>query len=302
MTINVQGLNTIEVPDWMQETIPSGIKVMDEFINGEGLHPGQVVTVSASRGTGKTTLLLQLLNGIAKNNPHLSIVYVSFEEPSFQLKKTASRIGVDQNIGIIGDETDVTLEEFGSLFKTYNLIVLDSFSLLKGESDGPKMKMLKDTAKENKCTFIVVLHQTKDGSSKGSSDIEHLVDTVIDIERGEGNTRILKMDKNRFGSIGEVSLNLERNGWDFDNPVEAKEMNVENRNSSQAKKPKELKDIMDLNQKFTRFTFGDLNSFIPTDDSAAVGRFERHLKELEKNGKLIKIGRGAQACWEFACK
>ena len=299
MTINVQGLNTIEVPDWMQETIPSGIKVMDEFINGDGPHPGQVITVSASRGTGKTTLLLQLLNGIVKNNPHISTVYVSFEEPSFQLKKTATRIGVNENIGIIGDEVDVTFNEFSALFKTYNLIVLDSFSLLKGESDGAKMKLLKDTAKENKCTFIVVLHQTKDGSSKGSSDIEHLVDTVIDIERGEDNTRILKMDKNRFGSIGEVSLNLTAKGWDFDNPVEAKEMNVENRSSSQAKKPKELASIMELNQKFTRFTFSDLNSLIPSDDSAAVGRFARHLKELEKYGKLIAIGRGNDKVWEF---
>jgi hypothetical protein len=38
---------------------------------------------------------------------------------------------------------------------------------------------------------------------------------------------------------------------------------------------------------------------IPSEDSAAVGRFERHLKELEKYGKVLAIGRGKDKVWEF---
>jgi predicted ATP-dependent serine protease len=311
MAIAVQSLNSIEVPEWMNENISCGIPVMDTFINGEGPHPGQVITVSASRGTGKTTLLLQVLNGIAKANPHLPLLYVSLEEPSFQLKKTATRIGVDQNIGIIGDDVELSLENFVKFLPDYKVVVLDSFSLLKGDeymSDGAKMKYLKDAAKDAQSILVVVLHQTKDGVSKGSSDIEHLVDTVIDIDRadeetfGDDKTRILKMDKNRFGACGQVILKLERDGWDFENPVDAKVMNEENkseaRNTPQAKKPKELKDILELVKSKGRIAFSDLSDLIPSDDSAAVGRFERHLKELEKYGKVIKIGRGTQAVWE----
>lgn len=307
--VAIQSLNAVEIPEWMNENLSSGIMVLDEFINGEGLHPGQVVTVSASRGTGKTTLLLQFMNGIVKTNPCTSVLYVSREEPSFQLKKTAKRVGVDQNISVIGDEIELDLTEFLKLLPSYKVVVLDSFSLLKGESDGNKMKILKDAAKSCQTALVVVLHQTKNGESKGSSDIEHLVDTVIDIERGDsetfGNdtTRILKMDKNRFGACGQIILNLEREGWDFDNPIEAKSINEANkaeaRNSPQAKKPKELADIMNIAKEKTRISFSDLTSIIPSEDTAAVGRFERHLKELEKYGKLIKIGRGVQAIWEY---
>jgi predicted ATP-dependent serine protease len=310
MTIAPISLQTIEVPDWMNEYIPSGLKVMDEFINGEGIHPGQVITVSASRGTGKTTLLLQLLNAIVETNNYKTALYVSLEEPSFQLKKTAQRIQVTQNISIIGDECSINFTEFLNILPKYNIVVLDSFSLLKGDcdSDGSKMKILKDAAKAAQTAIFVILHQTKDGNSKGSSDIEHLVDTVIDIERGDSETfgsdsvRILKMPKNRFGSCGQVILNLEREGWDFLNPIDAKAMNaenkLENRNTPQAKKPKELNDIMELVKTKARISFTDLNVLIPSDDSAAIGRFERHLKELEKYGKLLKIGRGKDAMWE----
>ena len=311
MPVAIQSLNTIEVPEWMSESIPCGIEVLDNYINGEGLHPGQVLSVSASRGTGKTTLLLQMLNGISKTNAGASVLYVSLEEPSFQLKKTAKRINLDQNIHVIGDESEIKFSEFTKLLEGYKVVVLDSFSLLKDDeymSDGAKMKMLKDAAKASQTALVVVLHQTKDGNSKGSSDIEHLVDTVIDIERGDeetfgdDKTRILKMDKNRFGACGQIILRLERTGWDFDNPVDAKSMNEENkvaRNSPQAKKPKELADIMELAKTKTRIAFSDLSSLIPSDDSAAVGRFERHLKELERYGKLIKIGRGKDAVWEM---
>jgi predicted ATP-dependent serine protease len=311
MPIAVQSLNSIEVPEWMNESISCGIPVMDNFINGEGMHPGQVTTVSASRGTGKTTLLLQVLNGVIKTNPHVAVLYVSFEEPSFQLKKTAKRIHVDQNIGVIGDDAELSLDGFVKLLPNYKAVVLDSFSLLKSDeymSDGAKMKILKDAAKASQTALVVVLHQTKDGNSKGSSDIEHLVDTVIDIERGDeetfgdDKTRILKMDKNRFGACGQVILRLERDGWDFENPVDAKVMNEENkseaRNTPQAKKPKELKDILELVKSKGRIAFSDLSDLIPSDDSAAVGRFERHMKELEKYGKVLAIGRGKEKVWE----
>jgi predicted ATP-dependent serine protease len=313
MPIAPQSLNSIEVPDWMHESIPSGIHVLDEFINGEGLHPGQVVTVSASRGTGKTTLLLQLLNGQAKSNPYTSVLYVSREEPAYQLKKTAQRVGVDQNIAVVGDETELTLEEFVQTIPNYKVVVLDSFSLLKADefmNDGAKMKLLKDAAKKHQVAMVIVLHQTKDGNSKGSSDIEHLADTVIDIERadpetfGDDKTRILKMDKNRFGSCGQIILKLERTGWDFDNPVDESVNNDANktentRNTPQAKKPKELADIMKVAMEKTRFTFSDISHLIPSEEGAAIGRFERHLKELEKFGKVISIGRGKDKVWEY---
>jgi hypothetical protein len=55
---------------------------------------------------------------------------------------------------------------------------------------------------------------------------------------------------------------------------------------------------MDLIKSKGRVAFSDLSGLIPTDDSAAIGRFERHLKELEKYGKVLAIGRGKDKVWE----
>lgn len=304
---NIQSIDTVEVPEWINEYISSGIKPLDELINGDGIIPSQVISLSASRGSGKTTLMLQYLTGIMEVNPHKRVLYVSREEPSFQLKRTANRIGA-KGFDIMGDEEECTIANIVDLMKSYDIVVLDSFSCMASD-ENESIKTLKNSAKESHCALICILHQTKAGESRGSSSINHLVDTVIDIERGDpevfgnGNTRILKLGKNRFGATGDVILNIERNGWDFENPVEAKSINDENknenRNTPQAKKPKELKDILELIKSKTRIAFSDLSDLIPSDDSAAVGRFARHLKELEKYGKVIAIGRGDSKVWEY---
>lgn len=303
---HIQSIDNISVPEWMNEYVSSGIKVLDELINGNGIIPSQVISLSASRGSGKTTLMLQYLTGIMEVNSHKRVLYISREEPSFQLKRTALRIGA-KGFDILGDEEECTVAIVIDLMKQYDIVVLDSFSCMASD-ENESIKLLKNAAKETHCSLICILHQTKAGESRGSSSINHLVDTVIDIERGDpetfgnGNTRILKLGKNRFGQTGDLILTIERTGWDFNNPVDAKVMNeenkTENRNSPQAKKPLEMSSIMSLVKEKGRISFSDLNSIIPRDDSAAIGRFARHLKELEQTSKVLKIGRGVDASWE----
>jgi predicted ATP-dependent serine protease len=303
----IKSLDAIEVPEWMSEYMSSGISVLDNFINGDGIIPSQMIALSASRGSGKTTLMLQYLTGLSKTNVTKKYLYVSREEPDIQLKKTATRVNAT-GFDIVGDDGECNISDIITAMDSYNLIVLDSFSCISGIGEEKAIKQLKDAAKQKRCSLICILHQTKAGDSSGSTHIGHLVDTVIDIERGDeetfgdDKTRILKMDKNRFGACGQIILRLERTGWDFMNPVDAKAMNEENKSSSnspQAKKPKELKDIMDLIKSKGRVSFSDLSGLIPVDDSAAVGRFSRHLKELEKYGKVIAIGRGDSKVWEY---
>ncbi len=306
----IQSIDQVEVPEWLNEYMPCGIPVLDELINGNGIIPSQVISLSASRGTGKTTLMLQYLHGYTRSNISKRALYISREEPSIQLKKTAERINVG-GFDIVGDEAECTLEDIKEAMKVYSLVVLDSLSCLAANNfDDKPIKELKTVAKESKCALINIVHQTKSGEAAGSTHIGHLVDTVIDIERGDpdvfgdNKTRIIKMDKNRFGACGQLILKLERSGWDFENPVDITTANEENkveaaRNSAQSKKPKELADIMAIAAAKGRFTFADINHLIPTEDSAAIGRFDRHLKELEKYSKLIAIGRGKDKIWEL---
>ena len=63
---NFKTVSDIEIPDIFYRRYKSGILVMDELF-GEGILPGSSVTMCAAAGCGKTTLLLQLLEGLSRN-------------------------------------------------------------------------------------------------------------------------------------------------------------------------------------------------------------------------------------------
>jgi DNA repair protein RadA/Sms len=52
----------------------------------------------------------------------------------------------------------------------------------------------------------LVAHVTKEGLIAGPKAAEHLVDAVLGFEQGEGDMRVLRASKNRFGSAEEVGL------------------------------------------------------------------------------------------------
>ncbi|MFP5297406.1 MAG: magnesium chelatase domain-containing protein, partial [Actinomycetota bacterium] len=62
-------------------------------------------------------------------------------------------------------------------------------------------------AKESGTAVVIVGHVTKDGSVAGPKTLEHVVDAVLMLD-GErtGSMRLLRADKNRFGSCEEVGV------------------------------------------------------------------------------------------------
>jgi len=64
-------------------------------------------------------------------------------------------------------------------------------------------------AKEQGLTVILVGHVTKEGAIAGPKVLEHLVDTVLYLEGDRNHQfRILRGQKNRFGSVDEVGVFL----------------------------------------------------------------------------------------------
>ena len=64
-----------------------------------------------------------------------------------------------------------------------------------------------EEAKKNHYSVIIIGHVTKEGMIAGPKLLEHIVDTVIQFE-GESNHsfRILRAQKNRFGSTNEIGV------------------------------------------------------------------------------------------------
>ncbi|HEY9875626.1 MAG TPA: DNA repair protein RadA [Candidatus Obscuribacterales bacterium] len=79
-----------DITDRHQTRWSSGYGELDRVLGG-GIVPGSLVLIGGDPGIGKSTLLLQVANGLAHN---YRILYVCAEESGQQVKLRASRLGV----------------------------------------------------------------------------------------------------------------------------------------------------------------------------------------------------------------
>ncbi|MCK5032268.1 MAG: DNA repair protein RadA [Calditrichia bacterium] len=191
----------------------SNFEEFDRTIGG-GMVPGSAILIGGDPGIGKSTLMLQLMNGINENKISL---YVSGEESHSQILMRANRIGAT-NKGIhFSNETNV--ENLLNLFSNLKpeIIIIDSIqTLYSSEIDSipgniSQLRMCANEllryTKENGTTLFLIGHVTKDGSIAGPKVLEHMVDTVLYFEGdNQYDYRILRSVKNRFGPVNEIGL------------------------------------------------------------------------------------------------
>jgi predicted ATP-dependent serine protease len=307
--IHAKQYNEVPRRAFLDHPMSTGLETINNLINGDGPLRGQVITVDAPRGSGKTTMLLQVLDNMAGLGK--KVLYISREEPDFQLRKTGDRIGLSNNINIVGDDEDVYLEDIVDTMPMYDMVVIDSYSCLKSriyKGDEARMKALKSAAKEEgiECCVMLILHQTKGGQSAGSREIEQLCDTVVKMTRcdedvyGSSNIRKIEVTKNRFGPLNSVIMALGEDGWGFDCPLEEITEKPKKKDSPQAKKADEREAILAFIRDRGSLTLSDLSNVVAEDDRVTHDRHIRHLKHMEVEGVLMKDGRGQKASWKIA--
>lgn len=192
--------------------ILSGINELDRILGG-GMVPGSLILLGGEPGIGKSTMALQMA---LKSNWN-KILYVSGEESEQQIKLRADRIGNSNENCYILSETN--LENI--LTHLYNLlpdiVIIDSIQTVhtdKIESSPGSVSQVRESAsqllnyaKESDVPVIIIGHITKDGSLAGPKVLEHIVDTVLYFEGDRNHLyRILRANKNRFGSTSELGL------------------------------------------------------------------------------------------------
>ena len=182
---------------------------------GGGLVAGSVVLMAGEPGVGKSTLLLQVAELVARNAGR--VAYVCGEESSYQVKLRADRLGLT-GVGIqMLAETDVgmVLQQLDAIDPV--MVVVDSVQTLHQPevSSGPGSAsqvrecglLMTRWAKERSVPTIMTGHITKDGSVAGPMVLEHMVDVVLQLESDEvGHYRLLRSIKNRFGSTAEIGV------------------------------------------------------------------------------------------------
>ncbi len=202
-----------------------GIGEVDRVLGG-GLVPGSLVLLGGEPGIGKSTLVLEIVAGIARRRSGARVLYASGEESVGQLQLRAMRLGVMEDPGgraiHVLAETDVETIVRTAESSPTALLVVDSIQTLTVPGlDGPPGSVgqvreaaarLTEYAKASGVPVVLVGHVTKEGSLAGPKTLEHLVDAVLTLE-GErsGPLRLLRSTKNRYGSTDEVGV-LEMTG------------------------------------------------------------------------------------------
>ena len=208
----------------------TGSSELDRVLGG-GLVKGSIVLLSGDPGIGKSTILLQTTQTLGENN---AVLYVSGEESPHQIKLRAMRLHVNTDKLYILCDTDA--EAVAEYIRTEKpgIVIIDSIQTMAIEamhSLPGSIAQVRECAnlfmrlsKAMNIPIILVGHVNKDGNIAGPKVLEHIVDTVLYFE-GEKNLsyRILRAEKNRFGSTNEIGVfEMQENGLiDVKNPSQA---------------------------------------------------------------------------------
>lgn len=192
---------------------PTGSAELDRVLGG-GLVKGSIVLLGGEPGIGKSTLLLQICTYFGKEH---SILYVSGEESSRQVKLRADRLGVKGESLSLLSSTDALSIANCVRERTPDIVIIDSIQTMNlrelNSSSGSITQVRECTnlfmrlAKELEIPVFIVGHVNKDGAIAGPKVMEHIVDTVLFFE-GERNQsyRLLRAVKNRYGSTNEIGV------------------------------------------------------------------------------------------------
>lgn len=200
--------------------IPTGVGGFDKVIGG-GLVAGSTILLAGFRGSGKSSLLCLVADGVAKAKGRA--LYATSEESCSGIESIAHRLKLfSDDIEILGDQTNI--EDVLAHVKETRpfLTVFDSLQKYTSSKSGGSAGSLSQEhavsdaiikhCREAKTCAIIVSQMAKSGEIKGSTDAAHAVDTVLmlgfpkaDDEDApdEKDIRVLLCDgKNRNGSEG----------------------------------------------------------------------------------------------------
>jgi DNA repair protein RadA/Sms len=206
--VPIDGIEADDIP-----RISTGLPDFDRVLGG-GLVAGSVVLVGGEPGIGKSTLLLQAADELARSGP---VLYVSGEESPRQVALRARRLGTTNSNIRLFSETSVEriLAEVEKMRPV--AVIVDSIQTVHTSSNSSmpgsvgqvrdSSGVLMSHAKRLGLPIFLIGHITKEGTIAGPKALEHIVDTVLYFE-GEKfqNYRVVRAYKNRFGPVNEVAI------------------------------------------------------------------------------------------------
>jgi DNA repair protein RadA/Sms len=207
-------LPLVEVQFAQANRLRLSMRELNQVLGG-GIVPGSLVLVGGDPGIGKSTLLLQLADEVARTfGP---VLYVSGEESVQQLKLRAQRLGIPGDRLLVLAENDLErivehierVRPMLAVIDSIQTVFLDAVASAPGSVSQVRecAGRLMLVAKSTHIPIFLVGHVNKEGAIAGPRVLEHIVDTVLYLEGERHHAfRILRGQKNRFGSTDEIGI------------------------------------------------------------------------------------------------
>lgn len=229
------------------EKITTGLKQLDDMLEGNGFYVGSSVLISGSAGTGKTTIAALFANSVCKNNK--SVLYCAFEEAPNQIIRNMKSIGISMDLCVeskllyfyYSRPTLFNLEmHFISIKKMIKeikpaVVILDPITNLMTEGPNSEIRSMLirfvDYLKGEQITVMFTAAITVGSIAQNPSDegISSMVDTwimVMDETNGERkrNLRIMK-SRGMNNSIDIKAFVMSPNGIALTQTIESEKIN-----------------------------------------------------------------------------
>jgi DNA repair protein RadA/Sms len=189
------------------------LSAVDHVLEG-GLVDGSTVLLAGRPGTGKTSLVLQVLSGLGR-----SCLYATGEETRPQVEARRKRVGASfAEIHVVTArklDLDKILAQAQKV--SARAIAIDTiYQLVCADLDDDRpgtptqlkkcVERLSQHTKQTRTALWLIGRVTGDGSIGGPAALQHTVDVVLELERGmESNElRLRCLSKNRFGATSRV--------------------------------------------------------------------------------------------------
>ena len=199
-----------DIPEDTTLRTGTGISELDRVLGG-GIVEGGLILIGGDPGIGKSTLLLQVCDHLAKSGKRT--LYISGEESARQIKL---RLGIASDMHVLAENAlDAVEEKIRELQP--DTAVIDSIQTMyrpeMASAPGSVSQIRESTSlimrlcKETGTSVFLVGHVTKDGAIAGPRMLEHMVDVVLYFEGDrQQDYRLLRAVKNRFGSVNELGV------------------------------------------------------------------------------------------------
>lgn len=210
------------------ENYQSGTVLDNLLCSYKGLPKGVNYMIIGDPGVGKTTIILDLVSSIARQQPATRILFISAEMNEIDLAIYVQRYPKFGDINILFVEPDINddthhLQQIEEVLQQgWNIVAIDSFHELQGivkEEENITMrqaenKLLSMIKRHNKgendahtnTTFLTIQQVTKRGAFIGTNRLKHMITAMMELRldnpKNVYSDRYVVFSKHRRGDVG----------------------------------------------------------------------------------------------------